>query len=465
MATTPRTRPLLVALLLLLVALATRVHAHAMTGGASTTAFKCPECRMSTMGMGYNNEFYVELMHGQRVYTCGMAPRELDDNDFKSTDTAYVGANMAKYIVAKSDKENYKCDSECPECTSGKMDLMDPISGAAITADNFKIVCLKNGQKIYFASDETRKQYLNKVNTAPRVAVNSMICKKEKCSDADQIKVLSPDALAFKPQAVIDSDTAPTPPGPAPTPASSPTPSSNASTSDEEKKDDSGFCSGLGSVMFNGFQSTINGQCVMLFFHPWVLNTAFKYVCGFFGCMLLSLGNECLVKLREWVRKQLLKARKTRPTDKTHKIACKLLLAFLYMVQMTVAYLAMLVVMTYETGLFIALILGFGAGFLLLKDFDVDVTNERGVWRYTDPSVVRIRVEGMMCMKNCGTTVENALLRTDGVTNAFVDFDEKCAYVAGGATVPKLLEAIEAVGFTAHADQEGPSGSFVPAQV
>ncbi|KAJ0409921.1 hypothetical protein P43SY_005815 [Pythium insidiosum] len=449
------------ALLLLLALSAPRTKAHAMTGGASTTAFKCPECRMSTMGMGYNNEFYVELAHGQRVYTCGMAPRQLDDNDFESTDTAYVGANMAKYILAKSDKENYKCDDACPECAGGG--LKDPMSGAAVTADNFKIVCLTNGQKIYFASDETRKQYLNKVGQAPRVAVASMICKKDKCSDAELIKNLSPDAKAFKPQAVIDSDSAP---GPAPTPAASPAPSSGASTTNEESAGDSGFCSGVGSVMFNGFSSTINGQCVMLFFHPWVLNTAFKYVCGFLGCMLLSLGNECLVKLREWVRKQLLAARKTRPTDKKHKVACKLLLAFLYMVQMTVAYLAMLVVMTYETGLFIALILGFGAGFLLLKDFDVDVTNERGVWRYADPSVVRIRVEGMMCMKNCGTTVENALLRTDGVTNAFVDFDEKCAYVGGGASMPQLLEAIEAVGFTAHADQSGPDGgAFAPAQV
>ncbi|TMW62489.1 hypothetical protein Poli38472_005107 [Pythium oligandrum] len=422
------------------------MHAMEEMADVSSSDYKCPVCRMSTKTM-YNNENWVEMANGQRVYTCGMEPRQFDDYDFKSTDTAYLGANMAEFIVNESDKENYACDASCPECATG---IKDPISGAAVTTDNFKFVCLANGQKIYFASADTRKEYLSKVNQTPRVAVSAMTCEKNNCSDATKIQTLSALAKAFKPDTTSSNATTP---APASSSNSSTTtaPSTGANTNAEEEGN-SGFCSGEGSVMFNGFSSTVNGSCVMLFFKPWVLNSALKYVFGFLGCLGLSFGNEYLVKFREQMRKKLLAARKERPLDKMHRLQCKLLLSLMYMIQMTVAYFAMLVVMTYETGLFIALILGFGAGFIFFKEFDVDVTNERGVWRYTDPSVVRLQVDGMSCMKNCGTTVENALLAVPGVSNAMVDFDERSAYVTGVVSIETLIQAVEAVGFSARSD-------------
>ncbi|KAJ8535117.1 hypothetical protein ON010_g13621 [Phytophthora cinnamomi] len=129
---------------------------------------------------------------------------------------------------------------------------------------------------------------------------------------------------------------------------------------------------------------------------------------------------------------------------------------------MTIAYFAMLVVMTYETGLFVALICGFGAGFLLFKNLDKDITEERGSWRFTDASTVRIQVEGMSCMKNCGTTVENALKNTPGVTDAVVEFDERAAYVSGSAQYSDLVAAIEAVGFTAEVNNQTGRNSISP---
>jgi solute carrier family 31 (copper transporter), member 1 len=359
--------------------------------------------------------------------------------------------------------------------------VRDPISGAPVTADSFKIVCLENGQKIYFASDTTRTAYLSKVNQEVRSSVLNIMCKNAVCDDAQQIQTLSAAAKAFDPSSVQDaaivgggnSNASPSPAAGkqnstsnANTPSSQTTAPSSDTVTDATNTNtavasSSGFCSGEGSVMFNGFSSTIHGSCVRLFFQPWVLNSALKYVLGFFGCLLLALANEYLVMFREHLRQQLLIARKGRPDDKVHRLSCKALLSFLYMVQMSVAYFAMLVVMTYETGLFIALILGFGAGFVLFKDFDVDVTNERGVWRFTDPSVVRIQVEGMSCMANCGTTVENALAGVDGVTKVHVEFSEKCAYVAGSAPLAKLIDMIEAVGFTARVE----SHAFTPAQV
>lgn len=363
-------------------------------------------------------------------------------------------------MVNKTDTENYSmCENSCPECANG---LTDPISGEKITSTNFQFVCLMNGQKLYFASDKSKFEYLGKVNQSPRYMVDKVICTGTECSDAKQITVLSTMAKAMKPDLTASLAATTTTSSPSTSSATTPAPASatdSGTASATTTKSLDTFCSGEGSVMFNGFQSTINGSCVRLFFRPWVLNNGLKYFFGFLGCFALAVLNEFLVKSREEVRKKLLGARKGRPMDKAHKFQCKILLALMYMVQMTIAYLAMLVVMIYETGLFIALILGFGAGFLLFKNLDLDVTEERGVWRYTDPSTVRILVSGMSCMANCGTTVENALKNTQGVTNAFVKFDEGCAYVAGAAPYSTLIEAVEAVGFSAEMDGSATSSN------
>ena len=72
-------------------------------------------------------------------------------------------------------------------------------------------------------------------------------------------------------------------------------------------------------------------------------------------------------------------------------------------------------------------------------------------------SVVVLDVSGMMCQKNCGDTVQNALRQVPGVTSASVAFDTKRGVVYGTASVATLLDAVESVGFealevTAHAE-------------
>ncbi len=53
-------------------------------------------------------------------------------------------------------------------------------------------------------------------------------------------------------------------------------------------------------------------------------------------------------------------------------------------------------------------------------------------------------------MKNCGTTVQNALLNEIGVSKAVVNFPLKKAYVWGsGLSVENLIAAVESVGFDA----------------
>ncbi|DAZ96747.1 TPA: hypothetical protein N0F65_012324 [Lagenidium giganteum] len=72
-----------------------------------------------------------------------------------------------------------------------------------------------------------------------------------------------------------------------------------------------------------------------------------------------------------------------------------------------------------------------------------------------DPLVISLLVEGMMCQKNCGTTVENALRNTDGVQQAIVSFEKSLATVTltheGSTTLEELIDMVECVGFSAEA--------------
>ncbi|CEG36654.1 coppertransporting atpase [Plasmopara halstedii] len=70
-----------------------------------------------------------------------------------------------------------------------------------------------------------------------------------------------------------------------------------------------------------------------------------------------------------------------------------------------------------------------------------------------DLLTIELVVEGMMCQKNCGTTVENALRSIDGVSNAVVSF-EKCKATVmleqvGSATFEELVDVLMSVGFSA----------------
>lgn len=215
----------------------------------------------------------------------------------------------------------------------------------------------------------------------------------------------------------------------------------------ELESSDGGFCLGEGSVMANGFQSTVNGPCIKLLFQPWVLNTSVKYALGFVGCFLIAFANEALAKKRKIVWAKLLEARARRPDDQIHSIRSKAVLAGLYMAQMMFAYIAMLVAMTYESGLFAALLLGFGVGFLSFRSFVKDVTSEPGIWRFVDATTTKIHINGMKCKHSCGKAIKAALTSVQGVTNVFVVFDEKAAYVAGSAPTFALIETIEAVGY------------------
>eukprot|EP00753_Platysulcus_tardus_P014251 PLAT4261.1.p1 GENE.PLAT4261.1~~PLAT4261.1.p1 ORF type:complete len:1218 (-),score=693.24 PLAT4261.1:280-3933(-) len=63
---------------------------------------------------------------------------------------------------------------------------------------------------------------------------------------------------------------------------------------------------------------------------------------------------------------------------------------------------------------------------------------------------VALFVGGMMCMKNCGTTVQNALRAVHGAEKADVNFPDSMAVIVGTAVADELVEAVEMVGFDAE---------------
>jgi Cu+-exporting ATPase len=62
---------------------------------------------------------------------------------------------------------------------------------------------------------------------------------------------------------------------------------------------------------------------------------------------------------------------------------------------------------------------------------------------------VVLRVEGMMCQQNCGSTVMKALQRVPGAELVVVSFPLQAALVTGAAAAGELVEAVEMVGFDA----------------
>ncbi|KAI9987832.1 hypothetical protein PInf_023876 [Phytophthora infestans] len=72
-----------------------------------------------------------------------------------------------------------------------------------------------------------------------------------------------------------------------------------------------------------------------------------------------------------------------------------------------------------------------------------------------NPLTLQLLVEGMMCQKNCGTTVENALRGVDGVADVVVSFEQRKATITllrpGSATLEQLVDMVECVGFEASA--------------
>jgi len=63
------------------------------------------------------------------------------------------------------------------------------------------------------------------------------------------------------------------------------------------------FCTGTGTTMLNGF-SWSSSACILLWFPGWILDTPLIYVSGCIAVSLLAIFNEYLLRLRRVLRKE-----------------------------------------------------------------------------------------------------------------------------------------------------------------
>ncbi|OQR95357.1 hypothetical protein THRCLA_07943 [Thraustotheca clavata] len=383
-------------IILMFLTIAVHAHVHGMDDTmAMGNGKRCPVCNMMA-----EDAWYVQMRHGQKLLTCSMTSGDNYATGIHAfSHPALLGFKMNSYLTTVD-----KCESACTECNTTK--LLDPVSGVTVDSSNAHFLCFSRGQKLYFASKTTQDAFVAAMSTQPYYGVEQVVCGDKACPDAFQVPM--------------------------------------SMTVNEP------FCTGA-TVMFSGFQSTVHGTCVKLFFQSWVLDTPFKYFTAFVGVFALPIMNECLVNFRESVRVAFLASRPQRYSG-LRKRGRKIVLSLLYMVQMTLAYLAMLVVMIYDTGLFFALILGFGCGYVLYKsEKNLTIKSSatvRAPWRFENSDYLTIlSVDGMMCTHNCGSTVQNALEQVHGVEKVFVSLDDKCVYVSGAASPKSLLQAVEDCGF------------------
>ncbi|RLN97782.1 hypothetical protein BBJ28_00022825 [Nothophytophthora sp. Chile5] len=321
-------------LLLLLAALALLLGAEAGQNLRKTT---CPLCNMDVKA-----DINASILGDQFVYACEMAGHI---DSLQNNPSANLGEPETSDITTD---EIYKDATElkCPVCGKGYAELTHAVPWIS-----------KGAQKIYTCSEEHAQMVFD--NPTEYVAAQ-----------------ISSDGFCYSGA------------------AANPT----------------------GSVMFNGFQLAIGGDatCLLLLFQPWVLSSAVKYAFGFLGVVLLAMSLEGFGELRDHVQKQLFRdhgivssqadymslatpqvvssgsdgattshdsfvQKAGRVPDAPRVIItrrvpfwCKLVLASLYMIHLCLGYWVMLVIMTYETLMFVAVIVGLGLGFAVFKDTDAD---------------------------------------------------------------------------------------------
>jgi len=118
------------------------------------------------------------------------------------------------------------------------------------------------------------------------------------------------------------------------------------------------FCNGQGTDMYmQGFTASGNTKdaCVILLFKSWVLDTRIKFAVGCVGVIILGIAIEGLLCLRREIqsRKILLRIR---------GVARRASIVFLFTLNISSGYLAMLVAMTYSVELFICMVVGLVVG-------------------------------------------------------------------------------------------------------
>ena len=123
------------------------------------------------------------------------------------------------------------------------------------------------------------------------------------------------------------------------------------------------FCIGSGRVMMSGFQLGVGNTqpCVLFLFPGWVLDSEARYFAGCFGAFIIPVAIVVLQTARDVM------VEKAATKGKGAGLLYDALAAFLFGLQMCLAYSVMLLTMLYEAVLFFCIIAGFMTSFFILR--------------------------------------------------------------------------------------------------
>jgi solute carrier family 31 (copper transporter), member 1 len=143
-------------------------------------------------------------------------------------------------------------------------------------------------------------------------------------------------------------------------------------------------------VMQNGFQvASGNGSCITFLFPGWNVDTHTKYAIMLIGVLCMGIFNGLLTYFRHYL-------------SASAKFASSILirqicLSLIYGIQMVLAYWIMLLVMTYEVGVFIALIIGLMIGFLIFGYIEEKYRQESMIVTLGHNSAYQKKFDGTAC--------------------------------------------------------------------
>jgi hypothetical protein len=125
------------------------------------------------------------------------------------------------------------------------------------------------------------------------------------------------------------------------------------------KGDQDLFCRGGTSMVMSGFESvgSVNANCIILFFRPWLLDSPLKFAIGCLGVFLLGILVEATIKLRRFATNKLTLSK---------RIWRETVVISLFAVNVALGYLCMLAAMTFNVEIFISTVMGLAIGHLLL---------------------------------------------------------------------------------------------------
>ncbi|TDH73698.1 hypothetical protein CCR75_002613 [Bremia lactucae] len=292
-------------------------------------------------------------------------------------------------------------------CSVGNaMDMVDmpddPISGKMVMSHSYNLE-LNNGQKLRFANQETLDSFLQDPKTGLQGVASVPVSPNHR---KEERKVLCPicgmeSTVSYGPAVVMRH-------GDQVVHTCSLTHarqvyehilSFQAAKADSDAYiEDHGFCTGPGTTMLNGFSpSGHSTPCILLWFPGWVLNSRLRYHLGGIFVVLIAVLNEYLLQLRRVLRKEssakrLMRCCAPQATESAQLLrspAPNMLLhgscgpawfrqlsaevqhgvhSLLHGITLFVAYMLMLVSMTYDFTLLLWVITGYVLGYYIFGE-------------------------------------------------------------------------------------------------